>query len=226
MLFFDNTILLLIPAILLALYAQYKVKSSYAKNLKISAQNGLTGKELAEYLIKKIELENIEIEMVQGMLTDHYDSKNKKLGLSKEVYFGKSIAAQGIVSHEIGHAIQDSLEYFPLLLRNNLVPLSSIGSRMAVPLFLIGFIFTLPVLMEIGIIAFSIAVLFHIITLPVEFDASRRAVKILSAENIISEKETGHVREVLNAAALTYIAATAVAMLQLLRLIVLRNRRG
>lgn len=226
MLFFDNTMLLLIPAIAITLYAQYKVKSVYTRYMKISAENGLNGKQVAERLLKIKRLENIKIEIIPGRLTDHYDSKNKKLGLSREVYYGSSIAAQGIVSHEIGHAIQDSLKYLPLVLRGNLVPVSNLGSRMAIPLFLIGFIFTLPALMEIGIIAFSLAVLFQIITLPVEFDASKRAIKLLNIGNMLSNQETIYAKQVLDAAALTYVAATAMAILQLLRLIVLRNRRG
>ena len=226
MLFFDNTMFLLIPAIAITLYAQYKVKSVYTRYMKISAENGLNGKQVAERLLKIKRLENIKIEIIPGRLTDHYDSKNKKLGLSREVYYGSSIAAQGIVSHEIGHAIQDSLKYLPLVLRSNLVPVSNLGSRMAIPLFLIGFIFTLPALMEIGIIAFSLAVLFQIITLPVEFDASKRAIKLLNIGNMLSNQETIYAKQVLDAAALTYIAATAMAILQLLRLIVLRNRRG
>jgi len=226
MLFYDNTMLLLIPAIAITLYAQYKVKSVYTRYMKISAENGLNGKQVAERLLKIKRLENIKIEIIPGRLTDHYDSKNKKLGLSREVYYGSSIAAQGIVSHEIGHAIQDSLKYLPLVLRSNLVPVSNLGSRMAIPLFLIGFIFTLPALMEIGIIAFSLAVLFQIITLPVEFDASKRAIKLLNIGNMLSNQETIYAKQVLDAAALTYVAATAMAILQLLRLIVLRNRRG
>ena len=218
--------LLLIPAIAITLYAQYKVKSVYTRYMKISAKNGLNGKQVAERLLKIKRLENIIIEIIPGRLTDHYDSKNKKLGLSREVYYGSSIAAQGIVSHEIGHAIQDSLKYLPLVLRSNLVPVSNLGSRMAIPLFLIGFIFTLPALMEIGIIAFSLAVLFQIITLPVEFDASKRAIKLLNIGNMLSNQETIYAKQVLDAAALTYVAATAMAILQLLRLIVLRNRRG
>jgi len=194
--------------------------------MKISAENGLNGKQVAERLLKIKRLENIKIEIIPGRLTDHYDSKNKKLGLSREVYYGSSIAAQGIVSHEIGHAIQDSLKYLPLVLRSNLVPVSNLGSRMAIPLFLIGFIFTLPALMEIGIIAFSLAVFFQIITLPVEFDASKRAIKLLNIGNMLSNQETIYAKQVLDAAALTYVAATAMAILQLLRLIVLRNRRG
>ena len=226
MFFLDYTMIILIPALLFTLYAQYRVKTVYAKYIKVPVSNGLTGREVAIQLLKNRGLEKITIELVSGNLTDHYDPKKKKLGLSKEVYYGRSIAAQGIAAHEIGHAIQDSLKYFPLVLRGNLVPVSNIGSSMAMPLFLIGFIFSFPGLMEVGIIAFSLAVLFQIITLPVEFNASKRAIKMLSIGNIHSEEETVLVKKVLDAAALTYVAATAVAVVQLLRLIILRNRRG
>jgi len=223
--FFDGTIFILIPSIILTLYAQYKIKTTYLKYSKILAKSGLSGGETAERLLLQNNLSNIKIEPIEGTLSDHYDPKQKKLGLSKEIYYGKSIAAQGIVAHEIGHALQDAKNYFPLSLRSNLVPVSNIGSRMAIPLFLIGFIFSFPGLMDIGIIAFSLAVLFQVVTLPVEFNASKRAVGLLVNANIISDTEVVSVKKVLNAAALTYVAAASVAVFQLLRLIVLRNRR-
>jgi len=226
MFYFDSTMFILLPAIVLTLYAQYQVKTVYVKYSKILAKSGLSGKEVAEELLRQNNLVNIKIEPIEGSLSDHYDPRQKKLGLSKEIYYGKSLAAQGIVAHEIGHALQDAEKYFPLALRSNLVPVTNIGSRMAVPLFLIGFIFSLPGLMEIGIIAFSLAVLFQVVTLPVEFDASKRAVGLLIRANIISNAEINSVKKVLNAAAFTYVAAVAVAVLHLLRLIVLRNRRG
>lgn len=226
MFYFDNTIIILIPAIILTLYAQYKVKTTYSKYSKILAKNGLTGKETAEELLLGNHLSNIKIEPIEGQLSDHYDPRQKKLGLSKEIYYGESIAAQGIIAHEIGHALQDAEKYFPLSLRSNLVPVTNIGSQMAVPLFLIGFIFSFPALMDIGIIAFSLAVLFQLITLPVEFNASKRAVNLLVGANIVSDtEEINSVKKVLNAAALTYVAAASVAVFQLLRLVVLRNRR-
>lgn len=217
---------LLLPAIALTLYAQYQVKTVYVKYSKVLAKSGLSGKEVAEELLRQNNLVNIKIEPIEGSLSDHYDPRQKKLGLSKEVYYGKSLAAQGIVAHEIGHALQDAEKYFPLALRSNLVPVTNIGSRMAIPLFLIGFLFTIPGLMDIGIIAFSLAVLFQVVTLPVEFNASNRAVGLLVKANIVSDtEEISAVKKVLNAAALTYLAAAAVAVMQLLRLIVLRNRR-
>lgn len=225
MFFFDSTIFILIPAIILTFYAQYMVKTTYSKYSKILAKNGLSGKETAEELLLQNDLTNIKIEPIEGKLSDHYDPRQKKLSLSKEIYYGKSIAAQGIVAHEVGHALQDAKNYFPLSLRSNLVPVTNIGSSMAVPLFLIGFIFSFPALMDIGIIAFSLAVLFQLVTLPVELDASKRAIGLLVRANIISGSEVVLVKKVLNAAALTYVAAASVAVFQLLRLIVLRNRR-
>lgn len=226
MFFFDSTMFLLLPAIALTLYAQYQVKTVYVKYSKVLAKSGLSGKEVAEELLRQNNLVNIKIEPIEGSLSDHYDPRQKKLGLSKEVYYGKSLAAQGIVAHEIGHALQDAEKYFPLALRSNLVPVTNIGSRMAIPLFLIGFLFTIPGLMDIGIIAFSLAVLFQVVTLPVEFNASNKAVGLLVKANIISDtEEISAVKKVLNAAALTYLAAAAAAVMQLLRLIVLRNRR-
>ena len=226
MFFFDSTMIILIPAIILTLYAQYKVKTTYLKYSTILAKNGLSGKETAEELLLRNNLSNIKIEPIEGRLSDHYDPRQKKLALSKEIYYGKSLAAQGIVAHEIGHALQDAKNYFPLSLRSNLVPVTNIGSSMAVPLFLIGFIFSFPALMDIGIIAFSLAVLFSLVTLPVEFNASKRAVNLLVGANIVSDtEEINAVKKVLNAAAFTYVAATSVAVFQLLRFIVLRNRR-
>jgi Zn-dependent membrane protease YugP len=217
---------ILLPAIVLTIYAQYQVKTVYVKYSEILAKSGLSGKEVAEELLRQNNLVNIKIEPIEGSLSDHYDPRQKKLGLSKEIYYGKSLAAQGIVAHEIGHALQDAEKYFPLALRNNLVPVTNIGSRMAIPLFLIGFLFTLPGLMDIGIIAFSLAVLFQVVTLPVEFNASNKAVGLLVKADIVSDtEEISAVKKVLNAAALTYLAAAAVAVMQLLRLIVLRNRR-
>ncbi len=226
MFFFDSTIFILIPAIILTIYAQYKVKTTYSKYSKILAKNGLSGKETAEELLLRNNLSNIKIEPIEGRLSDHYDPRQKKLSLSKEIYYGKSIAAQGIVAHEVGHALQDAKKYFPLSLRSNLVPVTNIGSSMAVPLFLIGFIFSFPALMNIGIIAFSLAVIFQLVTLPVELDASKRAANLLIGANIVSDtEEINSVKKVLNAAALTYVAAASMAVFQLLRLIMLKNRR-
>lgn len=223
--FIDSSMLILIPALLLTIYAQYKVKFTFGKYSQVLANNGLRGYEVAEKIIIKNNLKNIKIEPIQGILTDHYNPRTKKLGLSQEIYYGTSLAAQGIVAHEIGHAIQDAHGYFPLVLRNNIVPVAGFGSKMAIPLFLLGFLFSIPNLMTIGIIAFSLAVFFQIVTLPVEFNASQRAINLLVKEGLVSsQEELNSIKEVLNAAALTYVAAAAVALLQLLRLVLLRRR--
>jgi Zn-dependent membrane protease YugP len=158
-------------------------------------------------------------------LTDHYDPRTKTLRLSEPVFYSPSISALGVCAHEIGHAIQHNTGYLPLALRSSLVPIASIGTNMAFPLFFIGFLFGSPSLMNIGILAFSLGVLFYLITLPVEINASKRAQEILLSSGLITTKEAEGVKAVLNAAALTYLAAAAMALLQLLRLIILANMR-
>lgn len=222
--FYDPTFLLLIPAVLLAVYAQFKVQSTYAKYSKVPSRSGLTGETAGRKLLNAAGLTNIPVEKIEGELTDNYDPSDKTLHLSQAVFGSNSVAAIGVAAHEVGHAIQDSNAYFPLKLRSNIVPLANLGTTLAFPLFLLGLFASLPVLMDIGIIAFSIAVLFTIITLPVEFNASSRAIKVLSSGGIMNEDEISEVRQVLNAAALTYVAATAMAIMNLLRLLALRNR--
>jgi len=165
--------------------------------------------------------------MVSGNLTDHYDPRKQVVRLSQAVYSGSSLAALGIAAHETGHALQHAHGYFPLSLRNNFFPIAQLGSNMAMPLFLVGFLFgnTMGILMDIGILLFVFAVLFQVITLPVEFNASSRAVGLLLDNGVISRSEEAGVRSVLSAAALTYVAATAVAVSTLLRLFLLRGRR-
>ena len=223
--FYDPTFLLLIPAIILAIYAQAKVKGTYAKLSKVRSGKGLSGAEVGKRLLNENGLGSIPIEEIRGDLTDHYDSKAKVLRLSSGVYQSSSVAAMGIVAHEVGHAIQDSQAYVPLGIRNNLVPVANFGSTLAFPLFFLGFLFATPLLMDIGIIAFSLAVAFQVITLPVEFNASNRALKILSDGGYVTQEEQAMAKKVLSAAALTYVAATAMAVLNLLRLIILRGSR-
>lgn len=223
--FYDPTFLLLIPAIILAIYAQAKVKGTYAKLSKVRSGKGLSGAEVGKRLLNENGLGSIPIEEIRGNLTDHYDPRAKVLRLSSGVYRNPSVAAIGIVAHEVGHAIQDAQAYFPLGVRNNLVPVANFGSTLAFPLFFLGFLFATPLLMDIGIIAFSLAVAFQVITLPVEFNASNRALKILSDGGYVTQEEQGMAKKVLSAAALTYVAATAMAVLNLLRLLILRGNR-
>lgn len=221
----DSTFILLIPAFILAIYAQGKVQNTFNKYLKYKNTGGYTGADVARRLLDLNGLYDVPIEVIGGTLTDHYDPSRRVMRLSKDVYSSTSIAALGVAAHETGHAIQHKEGYFPLTIRNSIVPIANFGSNLAWPLFLLGLLMGITPLLDFGIILFSAAVLFQIITLPVEFNASNRAIKLLGAEGILTPNEIGPAREVLNAAALTYIAATLTAILQLLRLILLRERR-
>lgn len=225
MYFYDPTFLLIIPALILAIYAQVKVQSTFAKFSKVKNSRGYTGAQLARYILDDFRMKEVQVEQIAGSLTDHYDPRSKTLRLSSSTYNSNSVAALGVVAHEVGHAVQDAKAYFPLHLRNNIVPVANLGSGLAFPLFFIGLISNLSFLMDIGIIFFSAAVAFSVITLPVEYDASQRAIKILQNERYLSEKELPLARQVLSAAALTYLAATAMAILNLVRLLILRGRR-
>lgn len=225
--YFDSTMLLLIPALILTLYAQNKVRGAYAKYSRVPSARGISGAQVARTLLDNSGLDGVGVEMVAGNLTDHYDPRAEVVRLSQQVYQGNSLAALGIAAHETGHALQHASGYFALSFRNNLFPVARLGSSLAMPLFLIGFIFgnTVGILMDIGILLFVFAVIFQVITLPVEFNASSRAVGMLLDGGIISASEESGVKRVLGAAALTYVAATAVAVSTLLRLILLRGRR-
>lgn len=223
----DPTYLLLIPGLLLALYAQVKVSTTFARYQRTASRTGMTGAQAARRILDENGCADVRIEHVRGSLTDHFDPENGVLRLSDEVYASRSIAALGVAAHEAGHAIQDAKDYAPMRIRANLVPLANIGSQAAVPLFMLGLIFSWEPLLKIGILCFSLAVLFYLVTLPVEFDASRRAVAVLGGMALPQEEIRG-VKAVLSAAALTYVAAALQAILQLARLVLLagsRNRR-
>ncbi|MDI6601394.1 MAG: zinc metallopeptidase [Thermoanaerobacteraceae bacterium] len=222
---FDSTFILLIPAMILAIYAQSKVQNTFNKYLRYKNVRGYTGADVARRLLDLNGLYDVPVETISGTLTDHYDPARKVMRLSREVYSGMSIAALGVAAHETGHAIQHKEGYMPLAIRNSIVPIANFGSNLAWPLFLLGLIMGITPLLDFGIILFSAVVIFQIITLPVEFNASNRAIKLLRSEGILTAEEIGPAREVLNAAALTYLAATLTAILQLLRLIILRGRR-
>ena len=225
MFFYDPTFLLLIPAIILALYAQAKVKGTYAKFSIVASSRGYTGAQLARYILDDHRMTDVKIETTPGELTDHYDPRSKKLRLSKGVYQSNSVAALGIVAHEVGHAMQDANAYVPLKLRNSIVPAANFGSGLAFPLFFVGWIASFPLLMDLGIIFFALAVVFSVITLPVEFNASVQAIRILRDGNYLTKEEVPLARKVLSAAALTYVAATTMAVLNLIRLLILRGSR-
>ncbi|HHY13603.1 MAG TPA: zinc metallopeptidase [Thermoanaerobacterales bacterium] len=221
LLFGDYTFIIVLPALMLAMYAQAKVNGTFQKYLRVSASSGLTGAQVARRILDNNGLHDVHIEMVRGNLTDHYDPRSRILRLSHQVYSGGSIAALGVAAHEAGHAMQHNLGYIPLGIRNAIFPVANIGSRMAFPLFFVGLIFRAEPLLLIGIAAFTAAVLFHIVTLPVELDASNRAIAALQAGQYVTTGEVKHAKQVLSAAALTYIAATFVAITQLLRLLML-----
>ena len=222
-LFYDPTIILLIPAIILAFWAQMRVSSVYARFSKIPSAQGVSGVKAAQFLLNQNGIHDVEIEAVEGKLSDHYDPRAKKLRLSVNNYRGQSLASVAVAAHEVGHAIQHHTKYVPLHLRHAILPATNIGSWAAFPLFIIGFLFRTPLLMDLGIILFFGVVLFHFVTLPVEFNASHRALALLGSHGLLMEEEVKGARKVLNAAALTYVAATAVALLHLLRLLILRG---
>lgn len=222
---YDATILLLIPAMLFAFYAQSRISSTFNKYLRVRNSNGYTGYQIARRILDSEGLENVHIEMAQGRLTDHYDPRARVLRLSNEVYNGSSLASAGVAAHECGHAIQHQEEYAPLAVRNTIAPVAMFGSRASMFFILAGFLFGAMRLFEVGILLFAVAVAFQIITLPVEFDASKRAISLLESHNLVATEEIAPAKKVLNAAALTYIAATLVAITQLARLLILRNSR-
>lgn len=223
--FLDWTILLLIPAVLLAGWAQMKVKSTFAYYSHVASRRGVTAEQVARMLLDRFGLNSVPVNRVGGQLTDHYDPRDKTLSLSDSVYGNTSIAAIGVAAHEVGHAIQHSQGYAPLALRNNIVPVVNIASGLAMPLFFIGFLFQGPTLMNLGILFFLGVVVFHLVTLPVEFNASSRAISLLGDTGALNFDEVQGASKVLNAAAWTYIAATLMAVMQLVRLLVLRNSR-
>ncbi|MBL3593950.1 MAG: zinc metallopeptidase [Synergistaceae bacterium] len=224
--FFDPTFLLLIPALLLAFWAQMKVKGAFERFSRVPSRRGIPAAEVARVLLDRHGLSNVPVRRVQGNLSDHYDPRDKTLHLSDTVYSSTSIAAIGVAAHEVGHAVQDRESYAPLRVRNAIVPVVNIGSGLAFPLFFIGLLLRTPLLMDLGIIFFLGVIVFHLVTLPTEFDASARALRLLSDTQILGSDEIGGARTVLNAAALTYVAASVMAVAQLVRLLLLRGMVG
>lgn len=225
MFYFDWTYLLLIPGLILGMWAQHRVNSTYREYARIGTQQGRTAAEVAAQLLGRAGADKVRIGMVKGSLTDHYDPARKTLNLSQDVYQSPSIAALGIAAHEAGHALQDQEGYGPLRLRSAAVPVVNIGSRASMPILMLGLIFAWPPVVYIGIALFSLSVVFSLITLPVEFDASRRAVSMLTQGGYLTAGEEQGVRKVLNAAALTYVAAAVSSILSLLRLILIARNR-
>jgi len=228
--FYDPTYILLLPAMAFALWAQWRVKSTFDKYARVRAANGLSGRDMARQIMQRNGVTDVEVQPVDGMLSDHYDPRSHTVRLSAENYAGGSIASIAVAAHEVGHVLQHHEGYVPLQLRSGIAPAVGIASTAAFPLFLIGLLIGPRVpfaglLMDLGIVFFAGAVLFHLITLPVEFDASKRALAQLTSTGAVLPQEVDGAKKVLDAAALTYVAAAAVAMLQLVRLVLLRNSR-
>ncbi|WP_313132479.1 zinc metallopeptidase [Anaerocolumna sp.] len=226
--YYDPTFILVIIGLVLSLLASLKVKTTFAKYSKVRSMSGLTGAEAAERILHSAGIYDVTIKQISGDLTDHYDPRDKILRLSETVYNNTSVAAVGVAAHECGHAIQHSNGYMPLRIRGALVPVANFGASVSWPMILIGlFMGGSQTLINLGIILFALAVLFQLVTLPVEFNASRRAVRIVDETGILQTEEVRQTRKVLSAAALTYVAGAAASILQLLRLVILfggRNR--
>jgi Zn-dependent membrane protease YugP len=223
--FWDPTFIVLIPAVLLALYAQFRVKSAYAQYSQVPVSSGLTGAQAAEEILRRNGLSNVTVGRTEGVLSDHYDPRTRALSLSADVYSGASVAAVGVAAHETGHAIQHARGYAPLALRSAMVPTVQFGSYLAWPIFILGFLFHSGGMIQLGVLVFSAVVAFTVVTLPVEFDASSRAMRVLRDDRMITPDELRGVRAVLTAAALTYVAAAAMSVLQLLRMLMMANMR-
>lgn len=221
-------VLIVLPAVILALWASANVNSTFKKYSKVPSSSGYTGMDAARRILDANGLTNIRIEHVSGNLTDHYDPKAGVIRLSDAVYANNSAAAIGVAAHEAGHAVQHAEKYAPLVIRNAIIPICSIGSNLAMPLIILGLVLDMFGLCYIGILAFGLAALFQLITLPVEFNASRRALAALESSGRFSDTDLKNAGKTLRAAALTYVAALAVALANLLRIIVIvggRNRR-
>jgi uncharacterized protein len=227
--FFDPTMLLLIPALIFAFWAQWKVQHTYQKWSRVRAANGMSGRDMASAIMRRNGISDVAIEEVGGVLSDHYDPRVKKVRLSSHNFREPSLAAMAVGAHEVGHVIQHHTGYFPLTIRSVLAPVAGFGSMLAFPLFFIGLLFgggASKMFMDLGILLFTGAVLFQVITLPVEFDASKRALAELTSSGSLAPNEVAGAKQVLDAAALTYVAAAAMAALQLLRLVLIRNSRN
>lgn len=224
--FFDSYyVLLVLPAIILSLFAQSRVQSAYNKYAKVYSQKGITGAETARRILASNGVNDVRIETTEGTLTDHYDPRDNVIRLSKEVYSSTSISAVGIAAHEADHAVQYADEYGPIKVRTAIIPITQFGASLTTPLILLGIILSLPLLVNLGLVFFAFAILFQVVTLPVEFNASSRAVRALESNNLLEYEEVDMTKKVLSAAAMTYLAALAVSLAQFTRLLMLGRRR-
>ena len=222
----DSTMFLLIPAVLLSMWAQSRVKSTFSRYSQVRTRGGVTARQVAQMLLARFGMGNMPINRVQGSLTDHYDPSKRTLNLSETVDGSSSIAAIGVAAHEVGHAIQHHQSYAPLIFRNAIAVPVSMVSQAAIPLFFIGLMMGNSLLANIGILLFVGTIVFHLVTLPVEYDASARAIRLLRETQTLSPDELNGAQKVLNAAAWTYVAAALMSVLQLIRLIIYSRSRS
>lgn len=225
-LYFDRTIILLLPAMIIAFWAQSKVSSTYKKYRTVRTMNGYTGEKVARMILDAAGLYNVPVLETSGELTDHYDPRSRVIRLSRDIYYGTSIASAGIAAHEVGHAIQHQEAYKPLVLRTSIARAVNFSSQASILIFMIGLLFSIPFLTNLGIVFFTVAVIYQLITLPVEFNASRRALNILENRNILYGNEINGAKNVLSSAAMTYVAAALMSISQLIRLIAISNRNN
>ena len=224
--YFDRTMILLLPAIIIAFWAQSKVSSTYKKYRTVRTMNGYTGENVARMILDAAGLYDVPVVETRGELTDHYDPTSRVVRLSSDIYHGATIASAGIAAHEVGHAIQHKEAYKPLVLRTSIATAVNFSSQASIIIFMIGLLFSIPMLINIGIIFFTVAVIYQLITLPVEFNASKRALTILENRNILYGNEINGAKSVLSAAAMTYVAAALMSISQLIRLIAISNRNN
>ena len=219
-------LILVVPALFISLWAQLKVKSTFNRYEQVYARQGITAAQAARRILDQNGLYGVRIEMTGGKLTDHYDPRTNVIRLSQSVYNSPSVAALGVAAHEAGHAVQYGVNYLPIKIRNGLVPITNICSSLSIPLGIIGFLMSARPLVIAGILLFAAVAVFQFVTLPVEFNASRRAIAVLGESGMLDEGELQGAKRVLSAAAMTYVAALLVSLAQLLRLVLLANRRN
>lgn len=224
--YFDWTILIVLPAFIFSLWAQFNVNSTFERYSKINVRRGITGADAARRVLDANGLQNVAIERVAGNLTDHYDPRENVIRLSDSVYASSSAAAIGVACHEAGHAVQYAKGYFPIKIRSTIIPVTKFGSMMAIPLFMIGLFFASDLLLLAGIALYAVVAFFQLVTLPVEFNASDRAMEAIRTSGMLTAEECDASYRVLRAAALTYVAALATSLLTLLRLVTLAGGRG
>lgn len=226
--YWDPTYILVVIGAVICMIASARVKGTFNKYSQLRSMSGMNGAQVAQRVLQAAGIYDVQVRHVSGSLTDHYDPRTKTVNLSDPVYNATSVAALGVAAHECGHAIQHAKSYAPLSIRSALVPVANFGSMLAWPVILIGLLFNTrssELIIDIGILLFSAAVLFQLVTLPVEFDASRRALVMLRTQGILADDELKYTRRVLKSAALTYVASAAAAILQLLRIILITNGR-